>query len=93
MAKAFLEAIAGNSTKTQTVFAKCSHVFKVVLACAHLSTPARKIRVASERLAGRSSRFDFCLRLLADKLPCVEVSYNLHEVAALRGMTALPQTQ
>lgn len=52
MAKAFLEAIAGNSTKAQTVFAKCSHVFKAVLACTHLSTPARKIRVASERPAG-----------------------------------------
>lgn len=42
---------------------------------------------------GRSSRFDFCPRLLAGKLPCAEVSYSLHEVAALQGMTAFPQTQ
>lgn len=92
-AKAFLEAISGNSSKTQTMFAKWSHVFKVVLACVHLSTLARKILVASERAMGRSSRFDFCPRLLAGKLPCAKVSYNPHEVAALRGMTAFPQTQ
>lgn len=41
----------------------------------------------------RSSRFDFCPRLLADKLLHAERTYNLHKAAALPGMTAFPETQ
>lgn len=90
MAKVFLQAIPGNATKTQNVFAKCCHIFKAVFACVHITSLARNLGVASQRLTGcltvRSSRADGWPGLLVGQIALYK------GVAALWGMTTFPQT-